>query len=239
MLVIREDVVCRAHGAVEIVSGLAVGDVDDVHDPFSSSIRELRPAVCYPSAIQVGEMLIDYPTPELRTDRIVLRKWSMGDLACVQAASQAGYSRGSTIPIRYTEDEGRAWVERQWARQEADDGLSMAIAKVDTGEAIGMAYIGLRGIEGHGALGYWLVPQEHRRGYGSEAVKLISRWVLRETDIYRVVAYVEPANEASIALLRKCGFTEEGTLRSFLPFEDGPADVLSFSLVATDLTDRT
>lgn len=184
-------------------------------------------------------MPIDYPTPELHTDRVVLRKWSMDDLACVQAASRAGYSRGTTIPGSYTDDEGRAWVERQWSRQEAGEGLSMAIANADTREAIGMVYIGLRGIEGHGALGYWLVPVVHRQGYGSEAVQIISHWVLRETDVYRVVAYVEPANEGSIALLRKCGFTEEGKLRSFLPFEDGPSDALSFSLLTTDLTDRT
>lgn len=180
-------------------------------------------------------MRIDYPTPELRTDRLILRKWSMDDLACVQAASRAGYSRGSTIPVDYTDEEGRAWVERQWSRQEAGEGLSMAIANADTDEAIGMVYIGLRGIQGHGALGYWLVPEEQRQGYGSEAVNLITRWVLRETDVYRVVAYVEPENEASIALLRKCGFREEGTLRAFLPFEDGPSDALSFSLLTTDL----
>jgi ribosomal-protein-alanine N-acetyltransferase len=183
-------------------------------------------------------MRIDYPTPELRSDRVVLRKWSMGDLACVQAASQAGYARGSSIPVHYTDDEGRAWVERQWSKLEAGQGLSMAIAHADSRVAIGMVYVGLRGIEGHGALGYWLVPEAHRQGYGSEAIDLISRWVLRETDVYRLVAYVEPVNRASIALLRKCRFTEEGTLRSFLPFEDGVSDALSFSLLATDLIDR-
>ena len=181
---------------------------------------------------------IDYPRPELRSDRVVLREWSMGDLACVQAASRAGYARGSTLPVHYTDDEGRAWVERQWSKQQAGQGLSMAITQADTGEAIGMVYVGLRGLQGHGALGYWLIPEVHRQGYGSEAVDLISRWVLRETDVYRVAAFVEPLNEASKALLRKCGFTEEGTLRSFLRFEDGVSDALSFSLLASDLADR-
>jgi RimJ/RimL family protein N-acetyltransferase len=178
---------------------------------------------------------LDYPTPELRSDRVVLRRWSMDDLACVEAASRAGYSRGSTIPVEYSVDEARAWIERQWAKQEDGTGLSLAIAHKDTGTAIGMVYIGLKGIEGHGALGYWLVPEVHRQGFGTEAVTLACEWALRETDLYRLVAYVEPPNTASIALLRKCGFTEEGLLRSFLPFDDGVFDALSFSLLTSDL----
>jgi RimJ/RimL family protein N-acetyltransferase len=159
----------------------------------------------------------------------------MGDLACVEAASRAGYSRGSTIPVGYTPEEGRAWIERQWARQTSGQGLSMAIADLETGEAIGMIYLGLRGMRGQGALGYWLVPEVHRQGLGTEAVNLICGWALTETDIHRIVAYVEPSNTASIALLRKCGFTEEGLLRSFLPFDDGYSDALCFSLLDTDL----
>ena len=94
-------------------------------------------------------------------------------------------------------------------------------------------------MEGHGAPGYWPVPEVQGQGLGTDAINLVSQWVLRETDVYRLVAYVEPANTASIALLRKCGFTEEGLLRSFLPFDDGVFDALSFSLLSSDLPDST
>ncbi len=184
-------------------------------------------------------MPINYPAPELRSDRVGLKKWSMDDLTCVEAASRAGYSRGSTIPVHYTVDEGRAWIERQWSRQTSGQGLSLAITYPDTNEALGMIYIGLRGMEGHGALGYWLVPEVQGQGLGTDAVNLVGHWVLGETDVYRLVAYVEPANTASIALLRKCGFTEEGLLRSYLLFDDGEFDALSFSLLASDFPDRT
>lgn len=183
-------------------------------------------------------MPLAYPIPELGSERVFLRKWSMDDLACVEAASRAGYSRGSTIPADYTVDAGRAWIERQWSRQLNGQGLSLAVARRETGGAVGMVYIGLRGIAGHGALGYWLAPEFHRLGLGTEAVGLACNWALRETHLYRLVAYVEPTNTASIALLRKCGFTEEGLLRSFLPFADGVCDALSFSLLASDLSDH-
>jgi RimJ/RimL family protein N-acetyltransferase len=184
-------------------------------------------------------MPLTYPTPELASARVILRKWSMNDLACVESASRAGYSRGSTIPRDYTDEEGRAWIERQWSRQQHGLGLSLAVAHRDSGTAVGMVYMGLQGIQGHGALGYWLVPEIHRQGFGTEAVSLVCNWALRETHLYRLVAYVEPANTASIALLRKCGFTEEGRLRSFLTFDDGVFDALSFSLLTSDLTHRS
>ena len=183
----------------------------------------------------IGLVTLHYPTPELRSDRVLLREWTMGDLACVEGASRAGYSRGTTIPVHYTEDEGRAWIGRQWSRQTSGQGLSLAIADPSKAEAIGLVYLGLKGIEGHCELGYWLIPEVHRQGLGTAAVRLVSQWVLHDTDVYRVVAHVEPANTASIALLRKCGFTEEGLLRSYLPFDDGVFDALSFSLLISDL----
>lgn len=159
----------------------------------------------------------------------------MGDLDCVEAASRSGYSRGTTIPVQYTEDEGKAWIRRQLERQSSGQGLSLAIADPNTSDAVGMVYLGIRRPEGHCELGYWLVPEAQRLGLGSAAVRLVSRWVLNDTEVYRLVAYVEPNNLASCALLRKCGFTEEGRLRSYLRFDDGVFDALSFSLLSNDL----
>lgn len=102
-------------------------------------------------------------------------------------------------------------------------------------EAKGLVYLGLRRIEGHCELGYWLIPDARRQGLGTAAIRLVSRWVLSDTSVYRLVAHVEPHNHASCAMLRKCGFTGEGLLRSFLRFEDGVFDALSFSLLTSDL----
>lgn len=181
-------------------------------------------------------MNLEYPDPELRSDKVHLRKWSFGDLGCVEAASaDPEIPRGTTVPALYSEKEGRAWIERQWSRQTSGHGLSMAIADPQTDEARGLVYLGLRRIEGHCELGYWLVPDARGQGLGTAAIRLVSRWVLLDTEVYRLVAYAEPHNSASRALLRKCGFTEEGLLRSYLRFDDGVFDALSFSLLTADL----
>ena len=139
------------------------------------------------------------------------------------------------MPADYTESEGRAWIERQWSRQASGRGLSPAIADPETDEALGLVFLGQLPIEGHCELGYWLIPDARGQGLGSAAIRLVSRWVLTETDVYRLVAYVEPHNTPSRALLRTCGFTEEGLLRKYLRFDDGVFDALSFSLLEGDL----
>lgn len=179
---------------------------------------------------------LEYPTPELKSDKVRLRKWSLEDLGCVEAASRdPEIPRGTTVPASYSDEEGRAWIERQWSRQTSGQGLSMATADPETGEAKGLVYLGLGRIEGHCELGYWLIPDARGRGLGTAAIRLVSRWVLNDTGVYRLVAYVERHNLASCALLRKCGFTEEGLLRSHLRFDDGVFDALSFSFLASDL----
>ncbi|MFP3881327.1 MAG: GNAT family N-acetyltransferase [Actinomycetota bacterium] len=181
-------------------------------------------------------MNLDYPNPELRSDKVHLRKWTMGDLACVEEASEdAEIPRGTTVPAVYSDAEGKAWIERQWSRQTSGQGLSLAIAETDTSVAKGLVYLGLRRPEGHCELGYWLIPGARERGLGSDAIRLVSRWVLTSTAVYRLFAIVQPTNSASIALLRKCGFTEEGLLRSYLRLGDEIFDVTSFSLLESDL----
>lgn len=160
----------------------------------------------------------------------------MGDLACVEAASIEGkIPRGTTVPAEYSEAAGRAWIKRQWSRQTSGGGLSMAMADPETDQALGLVFLGLRRIEGHCELGYWLIPEARRRGVGTAAVSLVSRWVLTKTDVYRLVAHVEPHNTASRSLLATCGFTEEGLLRKYLRFDDGVFDALSYSLLESDL----
>lgn len=181
-------------------------------------------------------MGLDYPDPELRSDLIRLRRWSYDDLPCIEAAgTDPNIPQGTTVPADYSEREGRAFIERQWDRQTSGQGVSLAIAPAATNEAKGLVFLGLDRIRGHCRLGYWLVPSAREQGLGSEAVFLASRWVLTETEVHRLVARVEPNNEASLALLRKCGFTEEGLLRSWLWIGEELHDAIQFSLLESDL----
>jgi RimJ/RimL family protein N-acetyltransferase len=185
-------------------------------------------------------MPLEYPDPELRSDLVHLREWSYDDLPCIEAAStDPRIPQGTTVPADFTDEAGRAFIERQWDRRTSGRGLSLAIADAGTDEAKGLVVLGLGPRRGHCDLGYWLVPAARRRGLGTNAVRLMSRWVLTETDVHRLVAQVVPDNVPSIALLRRLGFSEEGRLRSWLWIGDDAVDVLQFSLLRSDLARAT
>ena len=181
-------------------------------------------------------MPLQYPEPELVGDLVGLRRWSYDDLPCIEAASSdAEIPRGTTVPVVYSEQEGRAFIERQWGRQTSGQGVSQAIVELATGRAVGLMWIALDRPPHQAALGYWLVPDARGRGLGSEAVRLASTWVLTATEVHRLTAQVVPGNDASTSVLRKAGFVEEGVLREWLRRGDDHIDVIQFSLLRTDL----
>lgn len=59
-------------------------------------------------------------------------------------------------------------------------------------------------------LGYWVGAPCVRRGFGAEGVRLALRRAFGALRLHRVEANVMPSNEASLALLRRVGFREEG-----------------------------
>jgi [ribosomal protein S5]-alanine N-acetyltransferase len=65
-------------------------------------------------------------------------------------------------------------------------------------------------------LGYRVAAAERRRGYMTEALQLTLRHAFRALKLHRVEANIEPGNEASIALVRRAGFTREGFSRRYL-----------------------
>lgn len=182
---------------------------------------------------------LTYPKPPLADDLVRLRRWAMGDLACIEAASHdPEIPKGTTVPAVYSDAEGRAFIERQWARNTDGRAMSLAITRRRDDEAVGLVFFALTRIRGECRLGYWLVPDARRQGHGSAAVRLVSRWLLTRTHVHRVVARVMPDNEASIALLRSSGFGQEGLLRKWLERDGGFVDALQFSLVEDDLDGR-
>ena len=62
-------------------------------------------------------------------------------------------------------------------------------------------------------IGYILVPHERKKGYGSEAVKIIVDYLFLSKELVRVQAITGLDNFASQRILEKAGFTKEGIIR--------------------------
>lgn len=176
--------------------------------------------------------LMDDPAPALTDGTVVLRRWTMADLGCVEAASEEGrIPEGTSVPEEFTGENGEAWIRRQHGRTQSGQGWSLAIADVRTGEAIGCTVLILRPQAGVASIGYWLIPEARNRGYTTRAVRMLAKWGLESAGLERIEAWVEPGNDASVRVLSKCDFEYEGRLRSFLQFPTRRTDALVFSRI--------
>ena len=179
--------------------------------------------------------VLSYPTPDLTDGVVQLRRWKHRDRECVRlAATDPRIPQGTTVPAVYSEAEGTAFIERQWGRQTAGEGLSLAVAVATGSDAVGLICALFRRQSGVVVeLGYWVVPPERGHGYARRAVRLLATWLLNESAITRVEALVKPENLASRRTLEQCGFQEEGCLRSYL---NGKDDAIMYSLLRADLS---
>jgi RimJ/RimL family protein N-acetyltransferase len=73
--------------------------------------------------------------------------------------------------------------------------------------------------------------EDRRKGYGTQALRMLLRFAFAELNLYRLTAAVPEYNEAAIALLRKVGFTEEVRRRKAVERDGRRCDLILFGLL--------
>lgn len=71
-------------------------------------------------------------------------------------------------------------------------------------------------------IGYGIYPEFSGKGFMTEAVTAMAKWAMRQSDVSRVEAEIDPDNIASQKILLKSGFLPTGTIG-----EEGPRYVYS------------
>ncbi|WP_151773988.1 GNAT family N-acetyltransferase [Streptomyces abyssomicinicus] len=148
-----------------------------------------------------------------------LRPWRLddADLALVREASgDPLIPLITTVPARYTEEEGEAFVRRQWDRAARRTGYPLVIERAHDGRPVGNVGLWLfAGDPDRASLGYWVVPSARGQGAAGAALGALTRWALTTSGFARLELYVEPWNTASLRTAERAGFTREGLLRSW------------------------
>jgi RimJ/RimL family protein N-acetyltransferase len=80
-------------------------------------------------------------------------------------------------------------------------------------------------------LAYWLDPDHHGQGYGSEAAELLVRYAFEDRNVRRIGARAGSFNEASIGLLESLGFQQEGRRREAAWYRGEYHDMLLYGLL--------
>lgn len=130
--------------------------------------------------------------------------------------------------------EFRAFVEH--TREDATF-KNFAIERLDTGEGIGLC--GLMGLNLHEApeLGIWIGQAHWDAGFGTDAVRTLSRHAFADVGVHRVTLSVLASNERGQRAYSKVGFKHEGTLRQAIFTGGAWRDIHYMGLLADELTD--
>jgi len=118
---------------------------------------------------------------------------------------------------------------------ETKKGIRWAIMMKDRNQFVGT--IGLNNLAlgmKRAEVGFEIHPDFWRSGITSEALQEVLNYSFTELGLHRIGAVTFLANDASIGLLKKNGFIEEGKLRSYLFQNAHSHDALMFSRIHVD-----
>jgi ribosomal-protein-alanine N-acetyltransferase len=183
------------------------------------------PEVAWPASI-----------PELATDRLRLRALLPADAAAILAIfADPEVTRYHSVPTLTTLAEAQALLELGPRRFAARDAIRWAIDLVEGGEMIGTA--GLLRFDfahRHAEVGYEIGRRWWGHGFAPEAVAAVLRYGFSVMGLHRIEAGILPGNDASVRVVQKLGFVEEGVRRGYLYNKGHFRDFRWFSLLETD-----
>jgi aminoglycoside 6'-N-acetyltransferase len=165
----------------------------------------------------------------LRGDRVVLRPLRDAEFDLVWA-NRASASEAAAV--RFDRDEIRRRIRASGSMN--DWGLLLAIES--DGRLIGEVQgyrTPMAGVFGIGIVLY--ADADRGRGAGGDAVRAMTRHLFDEAGARRVEGGTTPENEPMRRIFAGLGFVEEGTLRRFLPSDDGEGvDCVMYGMTRDD-----
>jgi RimJ/RimL family protein N-acetyltransferase len=183
------------------------------------------------------------PPYRIETERLVIRCYDPEDAPLLKEAVDSSIDH--LLPWMpwarnepQTLDEKVDLLRRFRAQFDADENYPYGVFTPDESRQLGGAGLHPRGGEGSLEIGYFIRADAVGQGLATEVTAALTRAGIEKSGLERVDIQVEPANERSLRIPRKLGFTEEARLRGRLePKEPGGPrrDSILFTMLAAEL----
>ena len=176
------------------------------------------------------------PYPTLRTERLILRAFTLEDSPEVQRLAGAREVAEMVYPIAHPYPDGAAeeWIATHRPDFRAGEALTFAIARREDEALCGAIELRIDTQNANAGLGYWLGVPYWGRGYATEAAEEIVRHGFKELDLHRIHAGHIARNPASGRVLEKIGMSYEGRRREHLRKLGRFEDHMEYGLLARD-----
>ena len=162
-----------------------------------------------------------------------IRPWTLEDAADLAEALNNKNIQNNLrdgLPYPYTESDAIDFIQ---AMLNSDKDATYAFAIVFDGKVVGSIGV-FRQNNIHrltAEMGYYIAEPFWGKGLGTDAIKQVSQYIFKNTDIIRIFAEPFAYNTASCRILEKSGFVFEGTLRSNAIKNGQIIDMKLYSLV--------
>jgi RimJ/RimL family protein N-acetyltransferase len=183
------------------------------------------------------------PPYRIETERLVVRCWEPRDAPLLKDAVDSSLEHlRPWMPWAHEDPqplESKVELLRGFrGRFDLGQDYVYGIFSRDESEAVGGSGFHTRQGEGIFEIGYWIRESRVGQGLCTEATAALTRAGFELGGVERIEIRVDPANEASLAIPRKLGYVEEGTLRGvFHDSGDAPRqrDAVVFALLRGEL----
>lgn len=180
---------------------------------------------------------IDFsPYPELKTTRLQLRCINSSDVKEIfELRTNKEVLKFLDRDPMANEKEAYAFIDIVLDTLKRNDGILWVITHKDSDKLIGtIGYWRIMKDHHRAEIGYQLSPAEWGKGIMKEALLKVIEYGFREMKLHSIEANIHPGNLASAALLKACGFVQEGYFRESYHHNGKFSDAAIYSLLSTD-----
>ena len=182
----------------------------------------------------------------IRTDRLTLRLMTEADVDDIHSyQSREDVCRYLLFEARSRDEVAAKVAQHAAATTLAADGdyLQLALELPASGDTparvIGDSYFTLASLENSkGEIGWTLHPDFVGHGYASEAARAVLAIAFERIGLHRVVAELDPRNDASIALCKRLGMREEAYFVKDLWFRGDWGDTGMYAILREEWVAR-
>jgi RimJ/RimL family protein N-acetyltransferase len=173
--------------------------------------------------------------PTLHTDRLVLRPYSLADVADLVRLAGAREVAATTlrIPHPYRGQDAIDFITSSQADADVGAGVRFAVTLRDNGQLCGGVGLRIEAAHQHAELGYWLGLPYWGHGYATEAARATVAYGFDTLGLHRIYASCFLHNQVSARVLEKIGMTYEGRLRGHICKWERFYDLEMYGMVKT------
>lgn len=164
-----------------------------------------------------------YPDYPLRTDRLILRPFTRGDVDAVHAYRRREDVARYLFDVALSREECALAVQQrigQVALEAEGDKIILGVELAENGALIGEVSLIWRSVDARqGEVGWIFDPHYQGRGYATEAARAMLDLAFGPGDMHRIAARCDVRNDSSWRLMERLGMRREAHFREHAIFK--------------------